>query len=245
MSLLSPAAEVTQSCKSEIIRRTVPFDKLEFPHLLRLSRERMKTTVSIYDLETSSFRNTWNFGITELSMLHINPDGSMYVFSSLFNPGKPISPIVSEKTGITDAMVKGAPLWGDLGAPLFHYLTHKGNNLFGYNNRTFDRWCVLDSNAAALSPCSAPAPEKEFDVYPVVRAYFKKSMKLGVAAENLGFDESVLERGFHRAADDVVATAFVADRLLGVCGEDLFLEYAKYTPSKNKKKKASADLFGE
>lgn len=206
---------------------TRKFDRLSFPSLAALARDTFKTTLSIYDLETTNFRNTWNFGITEMAMLSINPDGSMHLFSSLFNPGYPITPIVVQKTGITDEMVKSAPCWKDLGVPLFDYLSKKGNYLIGYNNRSFDRLCVADSNAACLSTVSLVSDDKELDLYPAATRYFGRRVKLSDAAVRLGLDTSCLGSDFHRASADVLATAFTADRLVGFLGREVFLTCAR------------------
>jgi DNA polymerase III epsilon subunit-like protein len=211
---------LTKQHVNSIVGCTSPFEKIQFPSLLRAVRERLGATLSIYDVETSNFRNTWNFGITELSMLHIKPDGSMYLFSSLFDPGYPIKPIVVEKTGITDQMVAGAPLWKDLGAPLFHYLSSKGNYLLGYNNKSFDRQCIIDSNSACKSCCAIVQNEREYDLLPVATKFFGRRVKLEDAARRLGMDTSLIGNAFHRASADVVATAYVADKIIEAAGLD-------------------------
>lgn len=204
-----------------IKRNTRQFSGIDFPVLMDLAEKRLKATLSIYDVETSNFRNTWNFGITELSMLSINPDGSMYMFSSLFNPGYPITPIVAEKTGITDDMVRTAPSWKSLGAPLFHHLAHKGNHLLGYNNKRFDRWCISDSNTRCNYCGALVKEEREYDIYPVVTKFFGRKVKLSDAAQRLSIDMASLGGSFHRAGSDVIATAFVADRVLNEMGFDI------------------------
>ena len=47
--------------------------------------------------------------ITELALVRVEGDTVTDCFSTLVNPGRPISEMVSSLTGITDAMVKDAP----------------------------------------------------------------------------------------------------------------------------------------
>ncbi len=47
--------------------------------------------------------------ITELALVRVEGDTVTDCFSTLINPGRPISEMVSSLTGITDAMVKDAP----------------------------------------------------------------------------------------------------------------------------------------
>lgn len=181
-----------------------------FPFLSFLARQRFGKTITVYDLETTAFLNHPDFGITELAMLHIIPGDGVYSTVTLCNPCRPISRNVVELTGITNDMVKDAPLWEELGGPLFHQLSCAGNIMIGFNNFTFDRRCVIQSNIIRRFDGSTPAEENEFDTFKAASLFMGKAPKLGKVAEALGI---VPDGQLHRALTDVFITAAIADRL--------------------------------
>ena len=181
-----------------------------FPFLNFLAGSRFKRTITIYDLETTSLLNHPNFGITELAMLHIIPGDGVYSTVTFCNPCRPILREVAKKTGITDDMVRDAPLWEELGGPLFHQMACDGNIMIGFNNFTFDRRCVVQANRIRRFNGSTPAEDNEFDTFNAASLFMGRAPKLGDVARALGI---VPNGQLHRALTDVFVTAAVADRL--------------------------------
>lgn len=177
--------------------------------------------VAVYDLETSNFRNTWNFGITEYAVLVVLPDGRKGTYSGLCNPGFPISSNASEKTGITDTMVRGAPSWEDSGGPFFSEVAERTGCLLGYNNHRFDRGCISEANEKFGWNGKMMPAESEFDIFPLTTEFFGRKTKLEDALRGCGRPVPG-DKTFHRALVDVVATAILADFLIEKFGVGVF-----------------------
>ena len=75
--------------------------------------------------------------IVQIAAASIFPDGSVSTWSSLVNPGQPISPVVTNIHGITDAMVVSAPTFAQLAPTVTALLSDC--DLTGYNVERFDR----------------------------------------------------------------------------------------------------------
>jgi DNA polymerase-3 subunit epsilon len=73
--------------------------------------------------------------ITEVGVVEIGPAG-VSRWSTLVNPQRPIPPFIQQLTGITDAMVTGAPTFDAIAASLYQRLNGK---LFIAHNASFDR----------------------------------------------------------------------------------------------------------
>ena len=206
------AYEITDEVKQKIEQLTTRQDEnfISAPWVKFLAENVFKRPVTVYDLETTSFIGDPVFGITEVAMLHFFPGNGVYTTTSLCNPVFPIKPEVVEKTGISDDMVKDAPLWEEFGGPLFHYLTSLGHVFIGYNNFFFDRKCVLEANKIAGFEGMVPADDQEYDMFPVSSMHMGKWTKLGEVATALGIKP---ERKLHRALSDVIVTAMIIDKL--------------------------------
>ncbi|WP_229728503.1 3'-5' exonuclease [Oxalicibacterium flavum] len=86
------------------------------------------------DLETTG-ANAFNDRITEIGIVTVEPDGRIDRWSSLVNPGVPISSFIRQLTGIDNAMVADAPAFGDLAHELDARLSQ---GLFIAHNARFD-----------------------------------------------------------------------------------------------------------
>lgn len=73
--------------------------------------------------------------ITEVGVVEVGPDG-VTRWSTLVDPGRPIPAFIQQLTGISDAMVRGAPTFADIAPSLFERLAGK---LFVAHNASFDR----------------------------------------------------------------------------------------------------------
>ena len=71
----------------------------------------------IFDLETTGLDLVID-RIIQISYIKVYPDGNEERCNFFVNPGKPIPAEVSQLTGITDDIVKDAPMFKDLAAGL-------------------------------------------------------------------------------------------------------------------------------
>lgn len=88
-----------------------------------------------FDLETTGV-DPFNDRIVQIGAVKYMPDGSHEEKEWLINPAIPIPKVVSDIHGITDDMVKDAPLLGDVAEEL--EVLFGGADLGGYNVRNFD-----------------------------------------------------------------------------------------------------------
>lgn len=86
------------------------------------------------DLETTG-GSTGEHRITEVGVVEIGP-GGVSRWSTLVDPQQSIPPFIQQLTGITDAMVRGAPTFDAIAPALFERLNGK---LFIAHNASFDR----------------------------------------------------------------------------------------------------------
>lgn len=95
----------------------------------------LKKPLVVFDLETTGL-DIVNDRIIQLSYIKIYSDGKEERESFFVNPKKPIPPLVSELTGITDEMIKDAPAFEELSS----YLNEKFKDcdFAGYNSNHFD-----------------------------------------------------------------------------------------------------------
>ncbi|MFX1672958.1 exonuclease domain-containing protein [Paraburkholderia sp. A2WS-5] len=86
------------------------------------------------DLETTG-GSVGEHRITEIGVVEVR-DGQITRWSSLVDPQQAIPPFIQQLTGITDAMVCGAPTFAELAPALFERLSGR---LFVAHNASFDR----------------------------------------------------------------------------------------------------------
>lgn len=144
--------------------------------------------------------------ITELSIISI--DGKV-LFTSLFNPQKPLDEKITEITGITDDMLKDAPLFAEKADEILEILT--GKTVLGWNVE-FDRKMV----ERAYSTVSMSQPFCEWEcamkMYHIMRMDGKgKWPKL---QESLNA-EGIVRSQEHRATGDCYDTLAVLKKLAG------------------------------
>ena len=89
----------------------------------------------IFDLETTGL-DLVKDRIIQISYIKVNPDGSEERGNELVNPVKPIEPIITQLTGISNEDVKDKPTFKQLGAVLADKFT--GCDFAGFNSNHFD-----------------------------------------------------------------------------------------------------------
>src|SRR5579859_2204884 len=88
------------------------------------------TTFTVVDLETTGGSNTAD-GITEIGAVRVCGGEVQGEFQTLVDPGMPITPFVTVLTGITDAMVVGAPRIASVLPSFFEFA--RGSVLVAHN----------------------------------------------------------------------------------------------------------------
>jgi DNA polymerase III subunit epsilon len=92
------------------------------------------TTFTVVDLETTGGSSAAD-SITEVGAVRVRGGEILGEFQTLVDPGVPISPFVSVLTGITDAMVSGAP---PIGSVLPAFLEFARGSVLVAHNAPFD-----------------------------------------------------------------------------------------------------------
>lgn len=91
--------------------------------------------LAFIDLETTGI-NLSTDHIVEIAIVKVLTDGTRSVKRRLINPGMPIPKASSDVHGITDDMVKEAPLFKEVAQELKQFID--GCDLGGYNSNRFD-----------------------------------------------------------------------------------------------------------
>lgn len=160
----------------------------------------------VFDLETTGF-SPYSCGITEIGAARLRKGEIVDTFSTLVNPGCPISPQITQTTGITEEMVKDAP---SIAEALRMFKEYAGSAHLAAHNAPFDLGFLekhsRDSGIEFNNEC--------LDTIWLFRRALPghKSYSLGRLAEDMGMDFN-----HHRALDDAVCTAkimkFSMDRI--------------------------------
>jgi DNA polymerase III subunit epsilon len=182
------------------------------------ARLNLDRPLAFVDLETTGV-NTQEDRIVEIGILRVSPDGAVDRWESLVNPGGPIPSDAIAVHHITDAMVQGAPAFGDLAITIHNLLV--GCDLAGYNLRKFDRPMLVAEFARIGRPWPCP-DAKTIDPFLVFLRMEPRDLESAVqfyCGDNYQIHEAGEGRP-HRALFDAAAAAYV---LLGQCGsyEDL------------------------
>lgn len=159
---------------------------------------------AIVDIETTGSYAAAN-GITEIS-IHVF-DGNKVVekFETLINPVQPIPRYIQAMTGITDEMVKDAPLFEDVAEKIFTILSDKVFVAHSVNfDYSFIKGC-LDHAGYELNVKKLCTVRMSRKIFPGLPSY-----SLGNLCHSLGI--TINDR--HRAGGDGAATVEVFNMLL-------------------------------
>jgi DNA polymerase III subunit epsilon len=161
---------------------------------------------AVVDVETTGGSPRTGHRVTEVAVYVVEAGRVNQAFCSLVNPGRPIPPKIAALTGITDAMVRGAPRFEAVAPRVAEALVGR---VFTAHNAAFD-WGFLHhemDRALGRVPdgrrlCTVRLARRLLPQLP--------SRALGSLAEFFGIDITAR----HRAAGDAEATAHVLIRLL-------------------------------
>lgn len=188
--------------------------------------------IAFIDLETTGV----NLGldrIVEIAIIKILTDGTRIVKRKLINPGIPIPPASSEVHGITDEMVKDAPVFKQVAQELKQMLD--GCDLAGYNSNRFDIPLLMEEFLRAGVEVDM-RNRKLLDVQNI----FHKMEPRTLSAAYKFYCGKVLD-GAHSAEVDASATHEILeaqlekypelgtniDSILKVIGEDQIVDFAR------------------
>ena len=165
-----------------------------------------QTTFVVLDLETSGASPKTGSAITEIGAVKVCGGQLLGTFKTFVNPGTPLSPFITELTGITDEMLIDAPRIESVLPLLFEFLGSDKSTVFVAHNAPFDLSFLKAS--AALHGYTWP----NFRVIDTVKAARFVLTKDDVANYQLGtlaiyFQTEIAPN--HRALDDALATVDV------------------------------------
>ncbi len=157
----------------------------------------------VFDFETTGLEYMVDH-VTEIGACKIKNGKIIETFTTLINPQKNISKEITEKTGITNEMVKNSPLFEDVVPDFYKFC--KGCILVG-QNVDFD-YGFLDYYGRKANYIF---DNKKEDTLTLARKYiFLKNYKLKTIADYL----SVSLINAHRALNDALATAKVFIKII-------------------------------
>ena len=159
----------------------------------------------VFDLETTGV-STNNDEVVEISALKVQEGKVINEFSSLVNPGRPIPYHASEINGITDDMVKDAPVFRDVLADFITFA--RDAVLVGHNIYRFDmKFIYRDS----LKFFGKTVSNDYADTYCLAKSLFPELSchKLTFLADYLGLSTE----GAHRALFDCRMTQVLYERI--------------------------------
>jgi DNA polymerase-3 subunit epsilon len=159
---------------------------------------------SIVDIETTGGLASTN-SITEIAILVHDGNSVVKEFQTLVNPQQPITPFVTRLTGISNAMVASAPLFGEIAEEVYAILHDK---IFVAHNVQFDFSYIdqqLKNSGYILKTPRLCTVQMSRKFIPGMESY-----SLGKLCRSLGI--TVEDR--HRALGDARATAVLFEKIL-------------------------------
>jgi len=187
----------------------------------------LKKPLAVIDLETTG-TNLGTDRIIEIAIVKLLPDGNRVVKRKIINPQMPIPRAVTELHGITDEMVRDAPVFRQVAHELKQILD--GCDLAGYNSNRFDIPMLVEEFLRA---------DVEFDLknrrlLDVQKIFHMMEQRTLSAAYK--FYCNKLHEGAHSAEADALATLeifhaqldrYPVDSVLKTIGEDVIVDLAR------------------
>lgn len=161
---------------------------------------------AVVDVETTGGGVEYGHRITDIAVVEVRGGRIVDEYQTLVNPGRRIPPGITALTGITDAMVAGAPWFEDVAEEV---LSRLQGRVFVAHNVSFDWGFVAGELVRTLG--DAPDPVRMCTVRMVRRLVpGLRHRNLDVVSRHFGVP--IHDR--HRAHGDALATARVLLRLL-------------------------------
>lgn len=166
----------------------------------------------VVDLETTGGAPA-DAGITEIGAVKLQGGAVIGEFATLVNPGVPIPPFVAALTGITDALVAGAPR---LGAVLPSFLEFARGAILVAHNAPYDIGFLKGACARLQLPWPQPTV---LDTARIARVALHREEVRNCKLATLAAHFRTEIAPSHRAFDDARATADVLHALIGRVGD--------------------------
>ncbi len=165
----------------------------------------LDTEYIVFDLETTGLHAT-NDRITEIGAVRLRNGEVIEEFNTFVDPERPIPAKITELTGITDAMVQGAPKEAEALHSFFEFCGEAP--ILVAHNAPFDTGFVR----AASGRCGINFSFSSVDTVPISRALYPhlKNHKLDTVAKHL----ELAPFNHHRACDDARVLAEIFAKML-------------------------------
>jgi DNA polymerase-3 subunit epsilon len=163
----------------------------------------------VVDVETTGGSAQTGDRVTEVAAVTVQGTALRDAFHSLVNPERPIPPFITHLTGISDSMVRSAPVFRDIAGELAVELTGR---VFVAHNAPFD-WSFLNAEFGRVANGGLDAiASTQLCTVRLARRMLTHLPRrnLDAVAHHYG----VTIDGRHRAAGDARATALVLVGLL-------------------------------
>lgn len=166
--------------------------------------------LAIVDLETTGGSAAYH-RVIEIGIIRIEPDGATSTFHTLINPERPVSPFITEITGIQREWLERAPTFDSIASEVLKFCEH---SIFVAHNARFDYSFLKQEFRKLRMPfqmktlCSVKLSRK---LYPEYRKHDLSSLieRFGIPIANR-----------HRALDDAKAVQLFLEQVIEQKGAD-------------------------
>ncbi len=163
---------------------------------------------AVVDVETTGMRSGQDDRVTEIAVAVVQGGRREIVFESLVNPMRPIPRMISAVTGITEDMVRDAPVFGDIADQVLCAL---GGRVFVAHNARFD-WAFV--NAELRRARDLVLGGSRLCTVRLARRLLRNVASCGL--DSLSRHFALENPARHRAGGDALVTAHLLARLLGL-----------------------------
>lgn len=129
---------------------------------------KLERPLVFFDLETTGL-DPLQDRIIQFGAVTVSPDGKESCYETLVNPKGKLPAIITEKTGITDAMLTGAPTLAEVFPQIWSVL--QDGDLAGHNIRQFDVPFLFAEAYRLGKPLPGPADRHYVDTWDLLNAY--------------------------------------------------------------------------
>ncbi|HET7041810.1 MAG TPA: 3'-5' exonuclease, partial [Gemmatimonadales bacterium] len=166
---------------------------------------------AVLDVETTGTRPSDDDRVTDVAVVLVQGTRRELVFESLVDPGRPIPSYITAMTGISDAMVAGAPTFDRIADELLGVLSGR---VFTAHNARFD-WGFIDAEVKRTRGLALVG--SRMCTVKLARALLPELPSRGLDAMQEHF--RIPNTARHRARGDALATAELLGRLLEMAHE--------------------------